>query len=137
MHAEVWDPMTQNWRTDALLSNPRTYHSSSVLLPDGRVFVGGGGLCGNCGVNHPDAEIYSPNYLFNANGSPATRPTITLSKTSVGVLPSHLHSRCIGSVICPSIRPHTQRSVFQAAGVHHSSFHSGEHGLQQQLIRIR
>ncbi|MEM6804398.1 MAG: PKD domain-containing protein, partial [Bacteroidota bacterium] len=29
-----------------------------------------------CTVNHPDAEIYSPPYLFNANGSLATRPVI-------------------------------------------------------------
>jgi hypothetical protein len=55
---------------------PRNYHSTAVLLPDGRVFVGGGGQCGGCATNHLNAEIYSPPYLFNG-GSPAKRPTIT------------------------------------------------------------
>lgn len=49
--------------------------------------VGGGGLCGGgCAVNHLDAEMYSPGYLFNADGSPAPRPTITLSGGAVGAL---------------------------------------------------
>ena len=36
---------------------PRNYHSVALLLPDGRVFSGGGGLCGPCATNHPDAQI--------------------------------------------------------------------------------
>lgn len=76
--------MTQTWSGDASAAIPRTYHSSAVLLPDARVFVGGSGLCGGCAVNHLDAEIFSPNYLFNPDGSPAARPTITVSAGSVG-----------------------------------------------------
>ncbi|MEO0337991.1 MAG: galactose oxidase early set domain-containing protein, partial [Bacteroidota bacterium] len=30
-------------------------------------------------VNHADVEIYSPSYLFNSNGSNATRPQINTS----------------------------------------------------------
>ena len=48
-------------------------------MTDGRVFVAGGGLCDTtpgC-VNHQDAEIYSPPYLFNAAGNLATRPQIS------------------------------------------------------------
>jgi galactose oxidase len=56
---------------------PRAYHSVALLLPDGRVFSGGGGLCGDCTTNHPDAQIYSPPYLFTANGKLRTRPVIT------------------------------------------------------------
>lgn len=83
--AEIWTPSTQSWRNDASAAVPRTYHSAAALLPDGRVFVGGSGLCGTrCSVNHLDAEMYSPNYLFNADGTPATRPTVTLSASSVG-----------------------------------------------------
>ena len=57
---------------------PRTYHSSAVLLPDGRVFTGGGGLCGDCGVNHLNAEMFNPPYLFTADGSRAARPHVVL-----------------------------------------------------------
>lgn len=73
---ELWNPQTEQWRSLAPMTVPRNYHSVALLLPDGRVFAGGGGLCGNCTANHPDAEIFSPSYLFNANGTPATRPQI-------------------------------------------------------------
>jgi galactose oxidase len=56
---------------------PRTYHSVAILLPDGRVFSGGGGLCRTCTTNHPDGQIYSPPYLFNPDGTLRTRPVIT------------------------------------------------------------
>ena len=69
---------------DASSALPRTYHSSAVLVPDGRVFVGGGGLCGDCGVNHLDAEMYSPAYLFNEDGTAADRPTVSLGVTAAG-----------------------------------------------------
>lgn len=72
LHAEAWDPGTGAWTTWAAMQVPRTYHSSAVLLPDGRVLAAGGGLCGSCGVNHPDGEIFSPPYLFRG-----ARPTIT------------------------------------------------------------
>lgn len=61
---EMFDSLAKTWTELAPLPTPRTYHSVALLLPDGRVFVGGGGLCGTCNVNHPDAEIYSPPYLF-------------------------------------------------------------------------
>src|SRR5262249_3512952 len=71
------DPATGNFTVMAPQAIPRTYHSVAVLLPDGRVFSGGGGLCGGCTTNHPDGQIYSPPYLFNANGTLRTRPVIT------------------------------------------------------------
>ncbi|KIL85418.1 galactose oxidase [Fusarium avenaceum] len=59
----------------------RVYHSISLLLPDGRVFNGGGGLCGDCTTNHFDAQIFTPNYLYNNDGTLATRPKITKVST--------------------------------------------------------
>lgn len=56
-----------------------TYHSTGVLIPDGRVFTGGGGHCRKCDVNHLDMEMYNPCYLFNPDGSMAQRPNITLN----------------------------------------------------------
>jgi galactose oxidase len=60
--------------------------AAQILLPDARVFTGGGGLCGTAcpsdGANHDDGEIFSPPYLFNADETPATRPNITSAPTS-------------------------------------------------------
>ena len=39
--AELWSPATETWRTLATMQEPRHYHSTSLLLPDGRVLVAG------------------------------------------------------------------------------------------------
>ena len=81
---ELWSPRTEQWTQLANHQIARTYHSVALLLPDGRVLAGGGGLCGGCGVNHPDAEIFSPPYLFTSSGGLASRPVISTAPTSVG-----------------------------------------------------
>lgn len=74
---ELWNPATGRFTVMAPEAIPRDYHSVAILLPDGRVFSGGGGLCGDgCTANHPDGQIFSPPYLFNANGTPRRRPVI-------------------------------------------------------------
>ncbi|KAL6703430.1 hypothetical protein ACN47E_009689 [Coniothyrium glycines] len=97
LYAELFNPATKSWRTLAPEAVPRNYHSVSILLPDGRVFSGGGGLCyvaqtgassASCNklVDHADGQIFSPPYLFNADASLATRPVISsLSATTVRV----------------------------------------------------
>lgn len=97
LYPELFNPATETWKTLAPEAVPRNYHSVSILLPDARVFSGGGGLCylaqvgansANCNklVDHADGQIFSPPYLFNADGSPAARPVITgLSATNVRV----------------------------------------------------
>lgn len=56
-HSEVWDPETETWTTWASQGIYRGYHSTAVLLPDGRIFAGGG--------RHDDTmEVFSPPYLF-------------------------------------------------------------------------
>ncbi|MEM8906402.1 MAG: PA14 domain-containing protein, partial [Bacteroidota bacterium] len=79
---EIWSPVTEQWTQVAPMTVPRNYHSVALLMTDGRIFVGGGGLCNTCNTNHPDAEIYSPPYLFNNNGTLATRPSINTAPTS-------------------------------------------------------
>jgi galactose oxidase len=79
---ELWDPVSHQFSQMAPMQTPRTYHSTALLLPDGRVFVGGGGLCGTCTTNHMNAEISSPPYLFNSSGVLATRPKISSAPTS-------------------------------------------------------
>ena len=72
---ELWNPKTGKFTIMAPELIARTYHSVALLLPDGRVFSGGGGLCGNgCTANHPNGQIFSPPYLFNANGTARRRP---------------------------------------------------------------
>ena len=85
MVPEIWTPATGAFQRLAPMAVPRTYHSVATLMLDGRVWVGGGGLCGNCPVNHPDAEILSPPYLFNADGTAAARPAIRSAPTSVSL----------------------------------------------------
>jgi hypothetical protein len=77
--AEIWDPTTETWRTVAALQNGREYHSTALLLPDGRVLMAGGGqLPGTPAVDQTNAEIYSPPYFFKG-----TRPTITSAPATV------------------------------------------------------
>ena len=73
--AELWDPANpMQWTTLASSSGiPRVYHSTAVLLPDGRVLSMGGN-----GDPQKTSEIYSPPYLFNG-----PRPTITSAPTNV------------------------------------------------------
>ena len=109
LNAEMWDPTSNPsclaqipWRTMAAQNDVRAYHSLAALLPDGRVLVGGGGLPGAVGetdlngmsiqsvladnarmFGHKNVELYSPPYLFNADGSTAARPAITSWPTSM------------------------------------------------------
>jgi hypothetical protein len=82
LNPELWNPTTGKFKLMAPEAEPRNYHSVAVLLPNGQVFSGGGGLCGSCKVNHADGQIYSPPYMFNSDGTPATQPTITSAPTS-------------------------------------------------------
>jgi len=80
---ELWNPATGGFTLMAPQSVARTYHSVALLLPDGRVFSGGGGLCGDgCATNHPDGQVFTPPYLLNPDGSPRDRPTITSAPTT-------------------------------------------------------
>jgi hypothetical protein len=86
--AEVWNPITGTWRELASAQVTRQYHSVAMLLPDGRVMTGGGGICGICqqvGYLRKDIEIFSPPYLFkpDASGQLATRPKISSTTNTI------------------------------------------------------
>ncbi|XXF76276.1 DUF1929 domain-containing protein [Myxococcaceae bacterium GXIMD 01537] len=62
--AEVYDPATNTWTRLASESIYRGYHSTAVLLPDGRVLSAGG-------RRERTAQVFSPPYLFKGS-----RPTV-------------------------------------------------------------
>src|SRR5215211_6874375 len=81
-NAERWNPASGQWTTLAAQAVTRQYHSTALLLPDGRVLSSGGGICGTCdqvGYLAKNAEVFSPPYLFKKDGSGelAARPEIT------------------------------------------------------------
>lgn len=81
-NAEIWDPETGEWtEVEAPYEHARLYHSSALLLPDGRVMIGGGGAPGP--RNYTDVEFYSPSYLYDGE-EPAVRPQITSAPKRIG-----------------------------------------------------
>lgn len=77
--AEEWNPTTNTWTTLASMQVPRIYHSTALLMPDGRVLVAGSGHTNEVGgPGQYNAQFYSPPYLFNG-----TRPTISSAPSAV------------------------------------------------------
>lgn len=86
--SELYDPATGRWTVTPPQAHGRSYHSTAMLLPDGRVLVGGhapvGTLYGrptdmphktfgtSVSYADPSFQIYSPPYLFWGR-----RPVIT------------------------------------------------------------
>lgn len=79
---ELWNPRTKRWRVGPPQREFRAYHSSALLLPDGRVVSAGDDYNGRfTGAEsarnflQDSAEIYEPPYLFDGN-SKAPRPRL-------------------------------------------------------------
>ena len=89
--AELWDPRTNGWALLASESIDRCYHATAVLLPDATVLSAGGGEYRPDGRadndpkdSHRDAQVFSPPYLFQADGTLAPRPVIGSAPSSIG-----------------------------------------------------
>jgi hypothetical protein len=76
---ELWNPTSGTW-TLLASSAPllRGYHSTTLLLPDGRLIHSGGGAGGGT-VDNLNYEIFSPPYLFKG-----ARPAVTGVSGSAG-----------------------------------------------------
>jgi Domain of unknown function (DUF1929) len=80
---ELRRPGEKTWRLGAAQQEWRTYHSTALLLPDGRVFSGGDDYHEGpdpynplpASVRRDSAELYWPPYLFNGDRC-APRPAI-------------------------------------------------------------
>lgn len=75
LKAELYDPVANKFNPAGSNVYPRLYHSNSILLPDATILLAGSNP--HQGTYDPHLELYTPPYLFNSNGTPATRPTIT------------------------------------------------------------
>jgi hypothetical protein len=87
--AELWSPATQTWTTMASMHTPREYHSTALLLPDGRVVESGMGADFGNVPDQQSAEFFSPPYLFKG-----ARPTIAMA-------PSQIHYGATFNVATP------------------------------------
>jgi WD40 repeat protein len=116
--AESWNPTTGQWTTLASMERTRQYHSTALLLPNGRVLSAGGGICGDCTTQNylqKNAEIFTPPYLFKKDGSGqlAARPTITTA-------PGSMRYNTTYGVNTPNARKITKVSLVRFGGVTHS-----------------
>ncbi|TVP57071.1 MAG: DUF1929 domain-containing protein [Halomonadaceae bacterium] len=91
--AERFDPETSEWSVMAEAHNPRTYHNTAILMPDGRVMIGGHAPINTAYLSHidlqdlgmspndgrdPSFEIYTPPYAMRDD-----RPQIRMAPEAV------------------------------------------------------
>ena len=131
---ELWNPATGHWHTGPSQQEFRAYHSTAVLLPDGRVLSAGDDV-----NTSPDpltgqprngnlvdtAEIYSPPYLFRG-----PRPSITAA-------PRHL---AFGSTFTVRFRVHpgaepVQRAVLVAPSAVTHSVDMNQRHVELTVVR--
>jgi hypothetical protein len=120
-HSDPSDPRFNQFTSAGVNSVPRLYHSNAILLPDASVI-----LTGSNPANQPyenRVELYQPAYLFNFDGTLATRPTIT------GVA-SVIHYNTTFPVQTPDAASITSVVLIRPAGVTHSF------DMEQRLVRL-
>lgn len=91
--SELFDPETRTWLMGATCSVPRLYHSVAVLLPDGRVWTGGGNP--RAGDEELRIELYTPGYCQTAD-----RPVIDAWPAGIGYgSPFEVHVTCPAPIV--------------------------------------
>jgi hypothetical protein len=105
LQPEVFDPQDETWTALASQEAPRMYHSTALLLPDGRVLSAGG----DRGAYQTKAEIFSPPYLFKG-----PRPQIA-------TVPENLGYGQTFDVTSPSAEDIASISLIKPGSVTHST----------------
>ena len=93
-----YDPAANTWTPMAAQAEERGYHSTALLLPDGRIVSAGDDGPSDLGGQSDEIEVFSPPYLFKgarpadhlgarrrglwARRSPSARPTTTSRRPS-------------------------------------------------------
>ena len=119
--AELWNPVTESWKTMAAEDKNRVYHSTAILLPSGRVLSSGSGEGGEVPYANSEfsAQVFSPPYLYNSDGSTAARPTITTAPTTLAYGQTF-------TVETPNAGSVTRGNLIRASSVTHG-FNMGQH----------
>jgi galactose oxidase len=122
--AELFDPVTKQFTEMAQMKEARTYHATAILLPDGRVWAGGGGHCpitqcaSGPATNKFNCEIYTPPYLVDpvTNLLTTNRPVITAAPST---------ARPDESIIVTTAAAVTNFALVRLSAVTHSTNNDG------------
>jgi len=86
LNADLYDPATSTFSSAGANSYARLYHSVSLLLPNGTVWLAGGNP--QSGTYEHNMEIYEPAYLFTTDSTGnviyAPRPSISSAPNTIG-----------------------------------------------------
>ena len=116
--AELWNPATEQWQTLAAEQVTRQYHSTALLLPDGRVLSSGGGICGTCdevGYLAKNAQVFTPPYLFKKDGSGQLAP-----RPQVSAAPGELPYNAPFAISTPNAASISKLALVRLGAVTHS-----------------
>ena len=102
---EIYNPVTGTWSQLAPQTAPRMYHSTALLLPDGRVLSAGQ----SSGQYENTGEIFSPPYLFMG-----ARPVISNAPGTLGYGQAF-------TVATPQAASISRVALVKAAAVTHSN----------------
>ncbi|HTC58621.1 MAG TPA: fibronectin type III domain-containing protein [Solirubrobacteraceae bacterium] len=107
---EIWNPTTEKWTAAAPIAAARNYHSTAMLMANGKVLIAGGGHPNGLGdPGEFSSQIYSPPYLFDGpQPTIASAPAASTYNTSITVTTPEASS--IGSVNLVSLGTDTHQS---------------------------
>ncbi len=75
----LYTPSANTWTRLADQTEQRAYHSTALLLPDGRVWSGGDNTASGGGNASDAVEVFEPPYLFRGS-----RPSVTAAPSQLG-----------------------------------------------------